>query len=131
MQRLIDTSAFANFRRGDPAAADAIQNATALFLSVVVVGEMLAGFRQGDRYEKNIDDLRRFIRDGSVRVLPVTEVTADRYAQIVTMLREAGTPIPTNDVWIAAHAMQFNLQIVTYDRHFSHLPQLSVRLLSR
>jgi len=95
-----------------------------------VLGELYAGFRRGTREEKNRIELERFRRSPRTRTVTVDEETAEFYAQILTHLREAGTPIPTNDIWIAASAMQAGLRVVTSDVHFTHVPQIAVELLN-
>ena len=89
--------------------------------SAIVVGELLAGFRRGSRFEQNVADLRAILDSPYVFFVPVGSVTADRYARIVASLRAKGRPIPTNDVWIAAHAMETGADLVSADRHFKHV----------
>lgn len=98
-------------------------------MTPVVLGELLGGFRQGSRERENRKDLEVFLQSPRVRVLTVDEETAQRYADIYHGLRKAGTPVPTNDVWIAASAMQYGHQIVTLDRHFSLIAQVAVDLV--
>jgi tRNA(fMet)-specific endonuclease VapC len=59
-----------------------------------------------------------------VELLPVTRTTADRFGRIAAALRKAGTPIPTNDIWIAAHAFESGAELVTFDDHFAAVPGL-------
>jgi len=55
--------------------------------------------------------------------LPARE-TAEHYARIFVQLKRAGTPVPDNDLWIAAIALEFDLTLITRDRHFERIPQL-------
>jgi tRNA(fMet)-specific endonuclease VapC len=82
------------------------------------------GSRNGARFKKNMDDLGLFLRDEAVELVPVGEVTADRYARISSQLRLQGTPIPTNDIWIAAQTMEYGAELLTTDAHFNNIPGL-------
>lgn len=126
MRLLVDTSAYSAFLRRHAGVYDEMSRAEELFVTPVVLGELLAGFRKGNRYDANLDLMRRFLASPRARVLEVDEETADRYSVIVDALRRRGTPIPTNDLWIAASAMQHGLRLVTLDRHFRRLDQVAV-----
>ena len=94
-------------------------------MSAVVVGELLYGFRQGSRLEQSLVELRSFLDRPYVSFVPVGPVTADRYSRIMTSLRARGRPIPTNDVWIAAHAMETGADLrLMADSHFGHVDQV-------
>ncbi len=97
-------------------------------LTPVVLGELRAGFVRGARRGKNEAELARFRESPRVEVVDLDAGTADRYAAIVESLRTAGAPIPTNDVWIAASAMQHGLRLLTTDTHFRHVAQVIVDL---
>ena len=116
--------------RGDPEAGVVVREAEEIYLSAVVLGEMLAGFLSGEHRAKNQTELARFLESPRVSLLDVDEATAERYAVIFTTLRKAGTPIPTNDLWIAASAMQYGLRILTRDSHFTKVPQILVQLIA-
>ena len=88
------------------------------------MGELLCGFRQGPRLEQNLAELRSFLDRPYVSFVPVGPVTADRYSRIMASLRARGRPIPTNDVWIAAHAMETGADLVSADSHFGHIDQV-------
>ena len=87
-------------------------------------------FRRGKRLEENLERLDRFRASPRVRTVALDEETAHRYSEIVAYLRQAGTPIPTNDVWIAASAMQLGLRVVTTDSHFERVPQVASEVLA-
>jgi tRNA(fMet)-specific endonuclease VapC len=127
---LLDTSAYAAFMRGDGEVVHALREADEIYLNAIVLGEMLAGFMGGERHEKNEKELTRFLESPRVNLIDVDEATAERYAVIFTTLREAGTPIPTNDLWIAASAMQYGLRLLTLDSHFTRVPQILTRFIS-
>jgi len=118
-QVLVDTNAYAAFKRGDPEAVDILRQAQAIGLSAIVLGELLSGFSAGRRDAENRRELGAFLDSPRVRVLPVDFETADFYARIYANLRRRGKPIPTNDLWIAASALQHGAAIFTYDQHFS------------
>ena len=124
MRILLDTSAYSALKRGDPAVAQLVRGAERIDFSVVVLGELLFGFRRGARFRRNEEELRQFLRNPYVELLPVGPVTADRFGRIAAGLREKGRPIPTNDVWIAAHAMETGAELVSFDRHFEEVDGL-------
>lgn len=95
-----------------------------MLLSSVVVGELLFGFRNGSRYEENAQALKSFIEDPNVRLLPVTWDTADWFGRISAELRKKGRPIPTNDIWIAAHALEAGADLISSDPHFGNIDGL-------
>jgi tRNA(fMet)-specific endonuclease VapC len=123
---LLDTSAYSAFFRGDERTLRAVQEADEITVSPIVLGELKAGFRGGRHPKKNEAELAAFLASPRVRVVALDEETPDRYAEIVHSLRSAGTPIPTNDVWIAASAMQHGLRVATTDGHFRKVPQILV-----
>lgn len=123
---MLDTSAYSAFMRGRPAVKLAIQQADQIYLNSVVLGELLAGFMRGRRREKNEKELQAFLASPRVKLIDVDEETAERYAVILNALWRAGTPIPTNDVWIAASAMQHGLRVLTTDAHYQKVSQVIV-----
>jgi predicted nucleic acid-binding protein len=123
---LLDTSAVSALFRGNRAIVERTRTAARIGLSPVTLGELQAGLRRGRRREANQEVLQRLLDSPRVRTLVIDPETADRYAQIYDSLRRAGTPIPTNDMWIAASAMQFGLAVVTTDVHFERVPQIVV-----
>lgn len=125
---LIDTSAYSAYKSGANDALEVFQQARLLVLNSVVIGELLSGFAVG-RYEKrNRGELEAFFRIPKVIVLPVTLQVAEAYSGIYKNLRMAGTPIPTNDMWIAATAIAHNLSVFTYDSHFEKVDGLKVMM---
>lgn len=131
MKVLLDTNAYVALRRGDEAVAALVRNAERVVLSAIVTGELLHGFRNGTRAQDNTRDLARFLEQPGVTFVPVGWDTADRFGRIATSLRKQGTPIPTNDVWIAAHAMETGADLISFDRHFEHVNGLAWVLPSR
>lgn len=129
MKLLLDTNAYTQMRRGCADVAAHVRGAGELVMSSIVLGEILYGFRHGSRTEANEQSLREFLEMPRVGVLAVTETTADRYARICTLLRRKGSPIPSNDAWIAAHVMESGAMLLTSDAHFTKIDGLALRLL--
>ena len=121
MRILLDSNAYSAFMRGNNEVRDLIRAAEEVLFSAIVVGEQLFGFRQGAHYERNLAELRSFFNRPYVSFVPVGPVTADRYSRVMAALKAKGRPIPTNDVWIAAHAMETGANLVSADRHFEHV----------
>ena len=121
MRALLDSGACSGFMRGSHRVREIVQDAEEILMSAVVAGELLYGFRQGPRLEQNLAELRSFLERPYVSVGPVT---ADRYSRIMESLRAKGRPIPTNDVWVAAHAMETGADLVSADSHFGHIDQV-------
>jgi tRNA(fMet)-specific endonuclease VapC len=101
-----------------------VSTAEAVFLPFVVVAELRTGFAFGKRTAENERVLRRFLLKEGVAVLYADDQTTHHYAAAYRQLRHRGTPIPTNDLWIAALVLQHNLRLHDRDRHFNHLPQI-------
>jgi tRNA(fMet)-specific endonuclease VapC len=123
----LDTSAYSQMRRGNQAILEVVRRSETIALSAIVLGELHSGFRAGNRCAENIAQLAQFLSKPSVRVLNVTEETALRYAEIDVYLRKRGRPIPRNDVWIAAVALEHGLHLVTLDAHFREIPLLLIQ----
>jgi tRNA(fMet)-specific endonuclease VapC len=124
----LDTSAYSAFKRGHHDVVQHLRRASEILVSSVVLGELLGGFEVGGRLQRNRDELRLFLRSRRVRLVPVGEATAERYARIYAALRAAGRPLPTNDLWIAASAMEHGAELVSLDRDFAHVAQILVAL---
>ncbi len=123
---LLDTSAYAAFMRGHGEIVGRTRESEAISLNPIVLGELKAGFRKGAFRKRNEQELTAFLESDRVSVLAIDSETSERYAAILESLWEAGTPIPTNDLWIAASAMQHGIRIVTTDRHFLKVKQVLV-----
>ena len=90
-------------------------------MSIFVLGELFAGFKGGTREENNMLALSRFLDKQSVHVLDATRETAAIFGTLKSGLQKAGTPLPVNDIWIAAHTVETGAVLVTYDSHFSRI----------
>ena len=118
MRILIDTNVYTAMRRGHDGVAALMKRSDAVLLSTVVAGELMYGFRRGSRFEQNRRDLMDFVDSPWVHLLQPSLVTADRFGMILASLKKKGRTIPTNDVWIAAHALESGADLASFDRHF-------------
>jgi tRNA(fMet)-specific endonuclease VapC len=130
MKLLLDTSGYVGFRMGIPELVDFLTSARVVLVSPIVLGELMFGFRLGTRFQKNMKELMQLINHEAVEVIPLGEVSADRYSRIAEQLKRQGTPIPSNDIWIAAQAIEQGAELVTMDRHFEKINGLVYRLFS-
>jgi tRNA(fMet)-specific endonuclease VapC len=126
---LLDTSAYSLLMRGRKEVADRLECADEVYVPAVVLGELLAGFKKGNAEQHNKEILADFLNVSRVFTLPINEESAERYAAILDYLQRQGAPIPTNDIWIAACAMQLGLILISADRHFLKLPQIVTEFL--
>ena len=94
-------------------------------MPLVVIGELLYGFRHGSRLERNVGELHTFLGNSRVGVPAMNFTTAERYSRIAATLRAKGRPIPSNDIWIAAQAMETGADLVSCDRHFAEVDGLA------
>ena len=132
MKILLGTSAYSALMRGHGEVVDRLRRAEGIILSTVVAGELLFGFRAGARFDESPRQLRRFLDNPYVSVLPVSPVTTDRFAGIRASLRAKGRPIPTNDMWIAAHTQERGAELLSADEHFEAVDGLArTRIRSR
>ncbi|MCI0343695.1 MAG: type II toxin-antitoxin system VapC family toxin [Planctomycetales bacterium] len=125
MKVLLDTAGYTALRNGVPRVVEIVSEAEGIVFSTLVAGELLYGFQAGTRREENERHLRGFMTDPEVTVVDVTMTTAERYARIAAGLRKKGRLIPSNDMWIAAHAMETGATLVSSDAHFGHVDGLA------
>jgi tRNA(fMet)-specific endonuclease VapC len=121
---VLDTNRYVDLCRGVAGTVALLEEAEAVVLPFVVLGELRAGFAHGRRPGENENTLRRFLLKDGVHVLFPDDQTTHHYASLFRQLRKQGTPIPTNDMWLAALVLQHNLVLHARDKHFDHLPQL-------
>jgi tRNA(fMet)-specific endonuclease VapC len=126
----LDTSAYSHFQRGDASAVKTIGAARWIGVPSIVLGELRTGFLLGGQTSKNEDELRRFLRHPMVEILDVDDDAARIYAEIMIALRKAGTPLPTNDIWVAAVASRDGATVLTYDEHFRLIHRVGSTILS-
>ena len=123
---IIDTNAYAAFKKGEKKAVEVIENCDTVFISSIVIGELLSGFVLGSKEKRNRNELAEFLNLEKVRQINVDNATAEYLAQIFKELKRKGKPIPTNDMWIAAAAKQYQLKVFSYDSHFRNIDALVV-----
>jgi len=121
----LDSNRYADFCQGDARAVETLRAADEIWLPLIVLGELRAGFAHGSRRSDNERILARFLGSSRVRVIVPDEQTTHFYADIYAGLRKAGRPIPTNDLWIAALVLQHDLVLFARDSHFDHVPRLA------
>jgi tRNA(fMet)-specific endonuclease VapC len=124
---LLDTSAYSAATRV-AGIKEAIEEADFIFMNAVTLGELLSGFRGGQHYEQNVIELHAFLKREEAEILSIERATAERYAFIRNYLKQTGTPVSPNDLWIAATAMQYGLKLLTTDRDFEKIPQILIEL---
>jgi tRNA(fMet)-specific endonuclease VapC len=117
----LDTSAYSHFQRGHEPVVGVLDRAEWIGVPAVTVGELRTGFLLGDRPGQNESELSEFLSNPIVDYLTVDDEVSRHYARIVVDLRQAGTPVPTNDIWIAATAARAGALVLTYDRRFSRI----------
>lgn len=125
MNVALDTNAYTDLLSGRLEVVNVVAAASHVYLPVIVLGELKAGFACGRREKENLRSLVRFLSSPKVDLLGVDSATAEHYAQLFFKLRQQGTPIPTNDLWIAALSIQHQLHLCTRDQHFDAIPQLT------
>ena len=124
MRIALDTNRYVDFARGVPEAVERMRRADEILVPFVVLGEIRSGFAGGTRTGENEAALVRFLDSRRVDVVFADEDTTHHYARLFQQLRRQGTPIPTNDLWIAALVVQHELHLFARDAHFDHLPQI-------
>jgi tRNA(fMet)-specific endonuclease VapC len=121
---LPDTNAYSSYLAGDKQVLEALSQAGIVYISIFVLGELHAGFKGGLKEKENLAILDTFLAKPTVQVLDATIETAELFGTLKNTLKKLGRPLPVNDVWIAAHAMETGSTIITHDRHFSEIPLL-------
>ena len=124
MKVALDTNRYVDFARGDEAVTELLESAEEIHIPLIVLAELRAGFVAGKKGAQNEGALRRFLMQPGVRILFPDEQTTHHYAMVFRQLLEQGTPIPVNDMWIAALVLQHGDVLCARDAHFDHLPQL-------
>jgi tRNA(fMet)-specific endonuclease VapC len=125
MRLALDSNRYSDLCRGHASVVERVELANEVWLPFIVLGELRAGFAVGSQGARNEAVLRRFLLKSGVGVLYADEQTTYHYATVYRQLRKQGTPIPTNDMWIAALALQHSLVLFARDTHFDALPQLT------
>ena len=122
---LIDTNIYSLAMKGDDNVVDALRKIDLIGFSAISVGELYSAFKGGSRETGNREELNIFLDSPRVVVHTIDVETADFHASILNNLKVAGTPVPTNDIWIAAVAFQHGYKMFTKDKHFNLIPGLA------
>ncbi len=121
---LLDTNAYSHYLRGDERVLEHLAGADIIYMSIFVLGELYYGYSLGNKEKENREKLDTFLEKPSVFLLEAARETSEFFASIKKQLKTNGTPIPLNDVWIAAHTMEMGAELITFDKHFHHVPGL-------
>ena len=120
----LDTNRLTDLFQGDSELADRLGECDEVWLPLMVLAEIKAGFYGGSQQPRNEVLLQSFLAKPTVGIMLPARETAEHYARLFVQLKRAGTPIPDNDLWIAALALEHDLQLITRDNHFKNVPQL-------
>jgi tRNA(fMet)-specific endonuclease VapC len=121
---LIDTNIYTYALNGETKIIQILQRAQKISICSISIGELLSGFKAGSKENRNREELEEFLDSPRVQLHNIDEDTAEFYAEIKNGLKKKGRPIPTNDIWIAATALQHGLKLYTNDLHFKYVPGL-------
>ena len=121
---LIDTNIYSYAMKGDPESVIVLQQASQIGICSISIGELLSGFKAGKKESQNRKELEEFLDAPRVQIYAIDEGTVEFYADILNNLRKKRTPIPTNDIWIAAVAFQHGLRLFSKDQHFKKVQGL-------
>ena len=120
----LDTNAYVEMARGNHLIQKAVCEADTVALTFISLAELRSGFRGGLKEAENERALQRFLNQPGIETIFPDEQTVHHYAVLYNQLRKQGTPIPTNDLWIAALVREHDLVLLSFDNHFKHLGQL-------
>jgi tRNA(fMet)-specific endonuclease VapC len=123
----LDTNAYTGFINGDTAIYEYIAQADIVYMSVIILGELYTGFYGGSKPDWNINVLKDFLEKETVKIIDVTHRTAKIFGLIKNELRQKAKMIPINDIWVAAHAIETNSILLTYDKHFTNISTLKTQ----
>jgi len=122
----IDTNVYSDMMRGQPPVQRALSDFERVLVPITVLGEILHGFVRGSKEAENRLQLERFLSRNYVELVTASRATAEYYALLMTALRKNGTPLPTNDLWIAAAACSEKVPLISRDKHFLNVPGLQL-----
>ncbi len=125
----LDTSAYSQFKRGHNKVSEILDGASYVAVPSIVIGELWLGFLGGAQVQENESELGQFLENSVVEEVPIDHDIARIYAEIVLALKAKGTPLPTNDIWIAAVAARVGAPVLTFDKHFHSIERVGSQVL--
>lgn len=123
---ILDTNAYSEFKRGNSNAIEIIRRVNNIIICPIVLGELIAGFVLGNKEEMNRRELVDFLSSRRVIQVTIDNQTSEHFALIFKILKNSGTSVPTNDIWIAALSKQLNYPVFTYDKHFNEIANIKI-----
>lgn len=123
---ILDTNAYSNLQKGDIQIKKKILSSSTTCLTVITLGELYRGFKIGSKESANNNLLEMFLKGKNIRIIEVTKEISKIYGEISSLLKKQGTPLPMNDIWIAACAIETDSTLITYDKHFLNIPNLKL-----
>ncbi len=118
MKICIDTNAYSNLRKGNRRIQEILDRCDEILVPAATYSELIYGFLRGSRFTENESLLNEFLQEDGITFQPVTQSIAERWGYVKAILAKNGTPIPDNDIWIAATALETGARIISYDHHF-------------
>ena len=113
---LLDTNIIIGLFAGQASIINHLQQSDEIFIPSIALGELHYGARKSGRVRQNLERIEEFVAD--VTIVDCDAATARQYGDVKNRLRVKGRPLPENDIWIAALALQYDLVLVTRDAHF-------------
>ncbi len=126
MKLCLDTNIYSALKNGIQSVIELLENADEINIPAIVLGELYSGFYLGNRLKKNINELNEFLNLPGVYTINIDKSISERYGVLIKILKENGTPIPTNDVWIAATTLEKGAKLASFDSHFQKIPGLII-----
>ena len=126
----LDTSAYTHFQKADPQIVELLESAEWIVVPSIVIGELAAGFLSGTKAKQNFKLLSEFLSNPVVTEVPADHDVALIFGEILSILRSQGTPLPTNDIWIAAACARAGATLLTYDAHFHSIRRIGSLILT-
>ncbi|MEW6565840.1 MAG: type II toxin-antitoxin system VapC family toxin [Spirochaetota bacterium] len=123
---LLDTNAYSAFMAGNSHVLEYIVESEEIYLSTIVIGELFAGFYGGKNYDRNIEELKRFLSKDGIKTIDVSIETSEIFGELKNSLSKKGRMLPINDIWIAAHTIETGSKLITFDAHFKQIEGLRI-----
>lgn len=121
---MLDSNIAVAFLNGDSNVRELVDKADEIYLPAIALGELYYGAFNSSRKPENLEKIDGF--KDEVYLLDCDEYTAKIYGEVKKGLKDKGTPIPENDIWISAIAIQYGLTVVTRDSHFDYVEGLNI-----